>query len=233
MKTIPLAPSHAEEPRRHWRHSRKRLIAAPLALAAMFALLPALLFARHKAGESYTIQIPPQPDYSALDWLLGEWTGKTTGKGAQGEVLLSVSYELGKRFMLFREQVSLPATGKAPATHEGVMGILNATAAGGFEMNLYSSNGFVSHYRVNVNHGKIGFSPEGGALPPPGWLFRRVFRHTNPGECTETVEVAPPQGSFFNYYTADLFQVTPAAAAPAKPSGKIDSGAGKSQGTSK
>ena len=223
MKTISTLRLRPKESRKHNQSLLSRAgIAQPiaLALAALCLLIPAALLARQKAAESYTIQVPPQPDYSALDWLLGDWTGKTNGKGKQGQVLLSVSYELGKRFMILREELSLPATGSAPATHEGVMGILNASATGGFEMNLYSSNGFISHYRVIVNHGEVNFSPEGGALPPPGWLFRRVFRHTNPGECTESVDVAPPQGAFFSYYTADLYQVTAAATGPAKPPAK-------------
>ncbi|MGH9397129.1 MAG: hypothetical protein ACRD18_09805 [Terriglobia bacterium] len=235
MKIISTLRPQPKESRKHNQSLLSRAgIAQPLALAlaALCLLIPAALLARQKAAGSYTIQIPPQPDYSALDWMLGVWTGKTTGKGTQGQVLLSVSYELGKRFIILREQLSLPATKDAPATHEGVMGILNASATGGFEMNLYSSNGFISHYRVIVNHGEVNFSPEGGALPPPGWLFRRIFRHTNPGECTESVEVAPPQGTFFNYYTADLYQVTPAATTPAKPSGKGTASGGKEQGTS-
>ncbi|MGH9405405.1 MAG: hypothetical protein ACRD3D_06155 [Terriglobia bacterium] len=186
----------------------------PVLLALLVACVlgfpgSAPLRARQKSPRAYTIQLPPQPDYSALDWLRGDWTGKITGKGPQGEVLLSVAYELGKRFMTLREHVSLPATKQAPATRESMLGILHPDQGGGLEMNLYSSSGFVTRYRVVVRAQEVDFEPEGGSLPPPGWLFRRILSRTSSGECVETVDVAPPQQAFFNYYTADLSRVAP------------------------
>ncbi|MDE3178113.1 MAG: hypothetical protein KGM47_00525 [Acidobacteriota bacterium] len=198
--------------------TRRRTTPFALALSAGLCLLLAIpLQARQKTAKDYTIQTPPAPNFSSLEWLLGVWSGKTTSKGSQGRVLLSLAYELGKRFMIFREELSLPATKAVSATHEGVMGIIHASATGTFEMDLYSSTGFVTHYRVTATHGLVTFSPDGGAVSPPGWLFRRAIRHTNPGECNESVEVAPPGGNFFNYYSADLFQVSSPTTAPAKP----------------
>lgn len=187
-----------------------RRLSCKLLVPALICAASTALLARQKPAKSYTIPTPPQPNYSQFDWLVGEWTGKTTDKKSPGQVLLSVSYELGQRFMTFREELALPSIEDTPASHEGLMGILYSTTAGEFELTMYSSNGFISHYRVTVKHGEIDFTPAGGPLPPPGWLFRRIFKHTNPGECTETVEVAPPQGAFFKYYTANLAQVTPA-----------------------
>lgn len=180
----------------------------PKLLLILLALVCVPLFAREKLPQTYTLQTPPEPDYSGIQWLVGDWAGKTTGPGPQGQVLLNVAYQLGKRFLLMREEVSLPATKNAPATHESLMGILNGGASGqGLNLNLYSSSGFVTHYRVIVKNGEVTFQPEGGMLPPPGWLFRRIITHTSPGQCVERVEVAPPGKSFFEYYTADLSQV--------------------------
>lgn len=211
---------------------RRRMTAFALALLAGLCLLLATpLQARQKTAKDYTIQTPPAPDFSSLEWLLGVWSGKTTSKESQGRVLVSLAYELGKRFMVFREELSLPAAKGVPATHEGVLGLIHASATGTFEMDLYSSNGFVTHYRVTAAHGMVTFSPDGGAVSPPGWLFRRAIRHTNPGECTESVEVAPPGGNFFNYYSADLFQVSSPATAPAKPPSKGGQSTGGVPGT--
>lgn len=204
-----------------------------LIMAVLLAALcgaAASLRDQRKAPPAYTIQMPPEPDYSPFTWLLGDWTGKTSGKGAQGEVLLSFSYELGKRFMILREEVSLPASKSAPAMHESLMGILSATASGGFEMTLYSSSGFVSRYAVTARSGAIDLQPDGGPLAPPGWLFRRAFRQASADGCQESVTVAPPQGTFFTYYTAALSRITPApantpsSAQPDKGSAKTGSG---------
>lgn len=194
-----------------------------LCVISLCALASSPLAARKKAPVTYSIQLPPAPDYSSVDWLAGDWAGRTRGHGSQGQVLLSVSYALDKRFMIFREELSLPAVKGAPATHESLMGILSSGASG-YVMDLYSSNGFITRYRVTIEHGEIDFNPEGGAVPPSGWLFRRVIKHTNGGECTESVDAAPPGKRFFNYYTADLSQVTPASSGGSKAAAKKRNG---------
>lgn len=188
-----------------------------IVLVILCVLIAVPVMARQKPPQTYTVELPPLPDFSSVDWLLGDWTGKISGE-QEGQVLLSVSYELGKHFMLLREEISLDATKNAPALHEGLLGVLYGDPSGkGFELNFYSSNGFVTHYRVSVDHGEVEFDPEGGAMPPPGVLFRRTITHLNPGQCVETVEVAPPKKPFFNYYTVNLSQVTPQPATTSPP----------------
>lgn len=139
---------------------------------------------------------------------MGEWVGKTAGRGPRGEVRLSVAYHLEKRFMVFREEISLPATKNVPATNESWMGVLGASRSdSGFVLRVFSSTGFVTRYRVTVEGTEIGFNPEGGEQPPPGWLFRRVFVRLSDAEFSETVQAAPPNKPFFDYYTAWLIRV--------------------------
>ena len=197
-------------------------------LVAVCVLACSPLSAKQHSPQAYTIQLPPSPDFQRLDWLIGIWSGKTVGAKPSGSVELSVSYDLGKRFMLFRENVSLPGSKLAPAIKEDLMGILSAgPRAEEFALNLYSSSGFVSHYQVVIKAGEIDFNPAGGALTPPGWLFRRAFKSISPAQCTEIVSVAPPDQPFFNYYTADLHR-SPVNQAQA-PSGPSESAAGDAQ----
>jgi hypothetical protein len=183
---------------------------AALSLIASSLLRPIPARGVQKARNTYTVATPAPADYSKLQWLIGDWSGKTTGKGPQGGVLLSASFALGKRFIILREQLSLPATKAAPATQEQSMGILSGSASGrNYEFDLYSSNGFITQYQVSVGNGEIDFSPEGGIEPPPGWLFRRSIRQTKKQQCIETVDVAPPNEPFFNYYTANLSHTAP------------------------
>jgi len=174
------------------------------------------LQSKEKPPATYSITLPPEPDFSAVDWLVGEWTGKTAGKDPPGEVRLTAAYDLGRRFMVLREDVALPPTKAAPAARESWMAILGPRPSGrGFAMRAYSSTGFVTLYDVTVRGDEIYFNQEGGEQPPPGWLFRRVLERVNDTELSETVRVAPPDKPFFDYYTARLTRVTARKEAPA------------------
>lgn len=176
------------------------------------------LAAPKKAPKTYSIPLPSKTDFSALDWLVGEWSGKTTEKSPPGEVHLSVTYDLDQRFLIFHERVTLASTDSQPAVDESWMGVLSGRDWGKeFTLRAFSSTGFIMRYRVTAQEAEIRFMPEGGELPPPGWLFRRLVARSGAGELTEAVEAAPPDGSFFAYYSATLRRQTsssePAAAA--------------------
>jgi len=186
-----------------------------LILALACALAGATAAAKEKPSVQYQIPLPAPPDFSALDWLLGEWTGKTLANSPAGDVRLSISLDLEKRVLLFRGEVSLAATQTVPATKESWLGILSADPGrAGFTLQVFSSTGFITRYRVTVEGPQVRLNPEGGDRPPPDWLFRRVLERIGPGEFTETVQAAPPAKPFFDYYTAKFARVPP----PAKPS---------------
>jgi hypothetical protein len=185
-----------------------------LILALACAFVGATAAAKEKPSVQYQIPLPAPPDFSALDWLLGEWTGKTLANSPAGDVRLSISLDLGKHFLIFRGEISLAATQTVPATKESWLGILSADPGrAGFTLQVFSSTGFITRYRVTVEGPQVRLNPEGGDRPPPDWLFRRVLERTGPGEFTETVQVAPPAKPFFDYYTAKFARVPP----PAKP----------------
>ncbi len=182
----------------------------------MSTLLLALLYvfsagpqsAREKPPRTYSIPVPPKPDFSGIDWLLGEWTGKTIGRSPQGEIHFSVEFALDKRFMILREEITLAATQDSPARRESWMGILSGSrSAKEFLLRTYSSTGFINRYGMTVDGSTIQFNPEGGEEPPPGWLFRRTIQRSSDTEFSETVQVAPPNRPFFDYYTAKFTRV--------------------------
>ena len=173
------------------------------------------LAAPEKQLKTYSIPLPAKADFSSLDWLIGEWEGKTTEKSPQGGVHLSAAYDLDQRFIVLRERVTFAATPSSPEVDESWLGILSGGTGGkDFILRAFSSTGFITRYRVTVNQAEIRFIPEGGEQPPPGWLFRRVVARSGVGELTETVEAAPPDGSFFDYYAAKLIHPGPPSAAP-------------------
>lgn len=173
--------------------------------------------AKDKPSVQYQIPIPTQPDFSALDWLQGRWTGKTIANSPPGEVQLSVTPDLEKHILVFRGDVSLAATPTVRATKESWMGILSASPdRTGFILRVFSSIGFITCYRLSVEAPEVRLNPEGGDFPPPGWIFRKIWARTGPDELTETVRAAPPGKTFFDYYSAKLTRVpSPAKTSPA------------------
>ena len=218
-----------------------QVVFAMLRQLSSWITIPALLLAansatagggqKDKAPATYSIPLPPRPDFSPFSWIIGDWAGYSTtpqaSKEAQGSVHLTLSYTLDKRFILVQEELSLPGGQSAPAQRESWMGFLSASPSGsGFVMRSFSSTGFITNYRVAVTDSELRFDPEGGPNPPPGWLFRRVITRLGPGYFGETVQVAPPGKEFFDYYMAKLTQVIepkpnpppfPLPGAPAKP----------------
>jgi hypothetical protein len=183
--------------------------------ALICALCCATLAAKDKPPVQYQIPIPPTPDFSALDWLQGRWTGKTIPPSPPGDLQLAVSPDLEKHFVVFRGELSLAVTATVPATRESWLGIISAEGTN-FILRMFSSTGFITRYRLIIEGAEIHLNPEGGEAPPPGWLFRRIWSRTGADEFNETVQVAPPGKAFFNYYTAKLSRVPPPAKPPAK-----------------
>ena len=159
----------------------------------------ALAPAKEKPPVIHRIPLPPRPDFSELDWLTGEWAGKTSEKSPAGEVSLSVSFDLGQRYLIFRCEETLAATPDIQAYQESWLGVLTQDrTTEGFVLRVFSDTGFMTRYRATVVAGTVTFNQEGGELPPPGWLFRRIIRRTDVGELLVTLQAAPPQKAFFN-----------------------------------
>ena len=190
----------------------------PLMLALICAMAGGASAAKEKPPVQYHIPIPKPPDFSVLDWIQGQWTGKTLPNSPPGDVQLSVTPDLEKHVLIFRSEVSLGATPTVPATKESWMGILSLSPDGsGFTLHVYTSMGFITRYRLTVDAAELQWVPDGGDSPPPGWLFRRSWVRTGPDEFNETVQAAPPGKMFFDWYTIKFARVPPPAKTAATP----------------
>ena len=178
----------------------KATLALPILLLASL-----LLAAKQKPPTTYSVATPPLPDFSAIAWLVGDWSGKIMLPAPGGEVQLNVSFALDKRFLILREETRLADTETVPGSKESSMGILSPDRSSStFKMRSYSSTGFITCYRVTSDGPSLAFNPEGGEQPPPGWLFRRIIVRSGPEEMSETVQAAPPNKPFFDYFTVKL-----------------------------
>ena len=163
---------------------------------------------KEKSPAVYKILSPPKPDFSQFGWLVGEWSGKVGPKEPIGDAHFSAAYDLDQRLMIFREELSFDATKNAPAYKDSWMGILSPRAGSKtWSLRIYTSHGLITRYEVTANGSEIHFNSEGGDAPPPGWLFRRVIQRVNDVNFIDTVQVAPPNRDFFDYYSARFTRV--------------------------
>ncbi|TAM80855.1 MAG: hypothetical protein EPN47_13290 [Acidobacteria bacterium] len=181
----------------------------PTFIVTLVFLAAASLAAGDKNPSTYRIPLPPKPDFSSVEWMIGNWSGRMDRHSPQGEIHLSVSYDLDHRVMVFRESVSLAASAESPANNQSSIGILSRAPAGdSFLLQIFASTGFVNQYRVTVAGPEIDFTPDGGSQTPSGWLSRRIIQRGDVDGFTETVQMAPPLKPFFDYYTAAFTRET-------------------------
>lgn len=67
-----------------------------ITIVLVCAMSGTALAAKEKPPTTYTIPLPPRPDFTLLEWMVGEWMGKTEGRGPKGEVRLAVTFSLEK-----------------------------------------------------------------------------------------------------------------------------------------
>jgi hypothetical protein len=202
-------------------------------LLALSLSMVTLSLAADKQPTRYTIPVPPPPDFSSLDWLAGEWAGSTERRSPQAQIHFSAAYDLDKRFLVLREEVSFAAQTNEPAAKESWIGVLGPEGADkSFFLRTYASTGFITRYRVTADREGVRFNSEGGEQSPPGWVFRRFYQQLSADAFRVTVEVAPPGKPFFVYYTAKLTRVAgkPLLAPPATKPPPGDAPATKPQG---
>lgn len=76
-------PIHTPAPAPHFAENRGLI--RVLLLAFICAMTGAILAGKDKPPVQYKIPIPTPPDFSTLDWLQGQWNGKTLSNGAPGK----------------------------------------------------------------------------------------------------------------------------------------------------
>ena len=64
------------------------------------------VFAKDKPPVVHRIPLPPRPDFSDLEWIFGDWEGRTGGRSPAGEIRLSIALDMDKRYVIFHNQDS-------------------------------------------------------------------------------------------------------------------------------
>ena len=159
-------------------------------LFSMLALAPAL-FAEPAAG------------LRQLDYMIGRWTGTSSGEPGEGTVERECKLLLNDRFLECRSTVTYPPQEK------------NAKGEVHVELSLYSFDRKSGKLRLRQFHGEgfVNTYEEGEPLIfttvqieniPPGYRARETTRQRDPDSIEETFELAEPGKEFAVYSVSTL-----------------------------
>lgn len=103
-------------------------------------------------GSNLPAQQPASPaNWSAWQFLLGEWVGEGTGDPGQGSGTFSFQLDLQKRILVRKNRADYPATKDRPAfSHEDLMVIYQDTANSARAI-YFDNEGHVIHYAASFS----------------------------------------------------------------------------------
>ncbi len=146
--------------------------------------------------------LAPPPDWSAWQFLIGDWVGE--GSGVSGEAVggFSFGYDLQQRILVRKNFADYPATPTHPAfSHTDLMIIYseNDTTRAVY----FDNEGHVIHYTITL-------SPDSGQFvflsdtQPAAPRFRFTYTKITVGRVKIRFDIAPPgePGAFAPYLTA-------------------------------
>ena len=153
------------------------------------------------------LEAQPDPQWSKLEFLLGEWSG--TGSGKPGDVIEGKSafaFDLDKKIMVRKSRsVLAPREGeKKGAFHEDLMIISPGSVSGKWQAHYFDNEGHVIHYQgVRMeNPARVVFESDGAGTGP---RFRLIYTERAPQVLEVEFQISPP-GVDFQLYTKGIIK---------------------------
>jgi len=137
-------------------------------------------------------QSSPKPDWSAFQFLLGEWTGEGSGNPGQGNGIFSFSLDLQDHILIRRNQSDYPETKTHAAfSHNDLMVIYQAIGQP-VRAIYFDNEDHAIQYNINVSeHGKsITFTSDSLPARP---RFQLTYTSLSEDSLRITFEIAPPE----------------------------------------
>jgi len=129
-------------------------------------------------------------DWSAYNFLIGQWAGEGNGAPGQGTGIVTFSYDLQKRVIVRRNETNFPKTDKAPAfSHNDLMVIYQQ---GDKTLATYWDNeGHTINYTVtfSADAKKLYFTSD---IIPQAPRFRLVYDKLGENRYNNIFEIASP-----------------------------------------
>jgi len=154
----------------------------------MRVLLPLIIAMSLRAAPD----APKAPDWHALEYLMGDWTGEGSGEPGQGTGAFSFQPDLQKRIVVRKNHAAYPAGKDRPAfTHDDLMIVYQDAPDAGLRAIYFDNEGHVIHYAVECtpDAGRWVFLSATEASAP---RYRLTYTRVDQHRLKIQFEVAPP-----------------------------------------
>ena len=139
-----------------------------------------------QAQQSYS-----KPDWSAFQFLLGEWTGEGSGDPGQGNGIFTFSLDLQDHILIRRNQSDYPeTTTHAAFSHNDLMVIYQAPGQSVHAI-YFDNEGHTIQYNTNISDNGKSITFTSDSLPAVP-RFQLTYTSLSDDSLRITFEIAPP-----------------------------------------
>ena len=153
----------------------------------------------------------PVDPWSAVRFLVGEWTGESEGEPGKGTVKRTYRFVLGNKFLHEQNVSTYPPQPKNEKgeVHEHWSFFSHDRARHTLVLRQFHQEGFVNQFSMKAESptGTVGFESEALENVPPGWKARETYEVVSPDEFVETFELASGNGAYEVYSRARFKRV--------------------------
>ena len=154
---------------------------------------------------------PPVDPWSAIRFMVGEWTGESEGQPGKGTVKRAYRFVLGNKFLHEQNVSTYPPQPKNEKgeVHEHWSFFSHDRARHLLVLRQFHQEGFVNQFALKAENlpGKVVFESEALENVPSGWKARETYEVVSPDEFVETFELASGSGAYEVYSQARFKRV--------------------------
>jgi hypothetical protein len=149
--------------------------------------------------------VPPKPDWSSWNWIIGTWDGVAKGKPGAGTGSFSLLYSLDHA-VLVRKSLSAYRSSKTTTKthHEDFMVVYEEN--GHWRADYWDTERHVIHYGITMGEGVATFVSDKVAGQP---TFRLTYERMDKGALSVEFAIATPGSDQFKPYVSGICQRRP------------------------
>lgn len=144
-------------------------------------------------GPAYAVAQPSsvKPDWSAFQFLLGNWSGDGSGQPGQGTGSFTFSFDLQEMVIVRRNQTDYPATNSSPAFSHSDLMIIYRQPNLQTQAIYFDNEGHKIQYKTNISADGKSITFISDSLPAQP-RFQLTYASFSADSLLITFEIAPP-----------------------------------------